>query len=219
MKNRGLIIKIILYLFPILILLGIGAYVGLTSKIDNISRQKSREIIDKMVVLPEWDYNEEKINKTLNTISNIKPYIIKKLQDKDVKIKFAKDGKDPVFKDKIVENKVAAGFYNYRDRVIYYRLDTMSDSLPRVEYHEIGHAVDFVLLEQISGSQEFIDIWSKEAKRLTTLDYYNSSSQEYFAYSFTLYTLDRTLESKEKFKKLAPLTYEFMENIINSLKE
>ncbi|WP_353894007.1 hypothetical protein PRVXH_000780 [Proteinivorax hydrogeniformans] len=107
---------------------------------------------------------------------------------------------------------------NYRLAVV--RLDV--DNATCVTFHEIGHLVDYFLLEDISNTEKFEDICSQEATKLFNccscdLSYYTDNCSEYFAESFAAFFLSR--ESKRKympncsveFEEIAPQTSNFFE--------
>ncbi len=115
-----------------------------------------------------------------------------------------------------LEDVYDSGVTNTVGLTVYYRtriyLQNNSFSIDFCTIHEIGHALDFIQ-NFISYSEEWINIYEKEAKNSGLATYFTSSSSEYFAETFQSCFL-----SPEIVKENAPLSYEFMIDFINQYK-
>lgn len=94
-------------------------------------------------------------------------------------------------------------FPNYEG---YTRIWSSSRGGAGVLIHEIGHAYDFALAK-ISRTDEFKQIYEREAKRLFPFGWlYSSNEDEYFAESFKIY-----LKHPRWLKIFAPKTFSYFE--------
>lgn len=117
---------------------------------------------------------------------------------------------------KIGEN--SAGTYNSVSRHINI-LDRYKNDM-RVIIHEISHGISFNAAGQgkiLHNDKKWIDIWEKEWKN-TNL-YGGTNPCEGFAESFTAFACGSSLHFTEDLKETRPLSYEYMENLINNLPE
>ncbi|WP_409973247.1 anthrax toxin lethal factor-related metalloendopeptidase [Bacillus sp. Bva_UNVM-123] len=81
-----------------------------------------------------------------------------------------------------------------------------------LELHELAHSIDGIIKNHVSTSAAFQTIWNSEKEKLFSGEsYFLRYSEEYFAEAFALYYRDQ--ESRNRLKKLAPLTYQFIESI------
>jgi len=81
-----------------------------------------------------------------------------------------------------------------------------------LELHELAHSIDGMIKNQLSSSSSFQAIWNAEKGRLFPKeDYFIQYPEEYFAECFALFYRDP--DSRKKLKKLAPLTYQYIESI------
>jgi Pro-Pro endopeptidase len=75
--------------------------------------------------------------------------------------------------------------------------------------HETFHTLDKVILNRISSSREFQDIWREEAKRLFPITgYYQNYSEEYFAECLAYYYHNES--TRKSLKEKAPKSYSFV---------
>ena len=115
-----------------------------------------------------------------------------------------------------LEDVYESGVTNTVGLTVYYRariyLQNNSFSIDYCTIHEIGHALDFIQ-NFISYSEEWTEIYEKEAKNSGLAKYFTSSSSEYFAETFQSCFL-----SPDKVKEKAPLSYEYMMKFIEQYK-
>lgn len=71
-----------------------------------------------------------------------------------------------------------------------------------LELHEIAHAIDAFVLDDISAGKAWSDVHRKERTSLFGNDPYYVYPEEYFAEAFAMYYLDG--ESRSKLRRLAP---------------
>ena len=81
-----------------------------------------------------------------------------------------------------------------------------------LELHELAHSIDEILKNQLSSTRAFYSVWNSEKRKLFPKEeYFHHYPEEYFAEVFALFYRDK--DSRDKLKKSAPLTYQFIENI------
>ncbi|MBP2242277.1 hypothetical protein J2Z40_002851 [Cytobacillus eiseniae] len=81
-----------------------------------------------------------------------------------------------------------------------------------LELHELAHSIDSILKKHISSTATFNSIWNAEKDRLFSNEkYFITYREEYFAEAFALYYRDD--HSRDRLKKLAPSTYQFIKNV------
>ena len=106
-----------------------------------------------------------------------------------------------------------AGVTVYYKNLIYF--EDRQSAINISVAHEVGHAIDQTL-GFISSSEEFINIYNQEKNNFVEVGGSGSqargSSLEYFAESVQQY-----IYHGDSLKKNTPLTYQFIENAINSL--
>lgn len=81
-----------------------------------------------------------------------------------------------------------------------------------LELHELAHSIDSILKKHASSSNAFTAIWNIEKGSLFPNEkYFLNYREEYFAEAFALYYRDD--HTRAKLKKLAPLTYQYIESL------
>ena len=89
--------------------------------------------------------------------------------------------------------------------------------------HELGHAIDGVTHFDLSGTEEFYQIYNEEVQNFTLTDEYNienlknnsniNSTWEYFATSFAAY-----MQHNDNLNLYCPKTYNYINNFIYNIK-
>jgi Pro-Pro endopeptidase len=77
-----------------------------------------------------------------------------------------------------------------------------------LELHELAHSIDRYVFGEISGSEEFINIWEKEHDQLFPGNNYFLYPEEYFAEIFGMYYLNN--DTKALLREKAPETFKFI---------
>lgn len=195
------------------------------------SNQDNHSLVNDVVVLPQTDYNKTEAGKMIDHLSLIPASMLKGLKDNGVKIKLV-NGKitdEPEFSQyKGVTPRGWEGTGLTWDDVpgvssnivivrIGYSDKGKGHNGQNLEIHEAFHAIDRLVLNNISSSTAFTDIWKKESGVDYKGDGYVSAySTEYFAETATLYLYsDKT---RSHLKKDMPLTYEFLDKLFSNAK-
>ncbi|MBH9841219.1 hypothetical protein FE578_18260, partial [Clostridioides difficile] len=76
--------------------------------------------------------------------------------------------------------------------------------------HETAHAIDHIVLNDISKSAQFKQIFAKEGRSLGNVNYLGVYPEEFFAESFAYYYLNQ--DTNSKLKSACPQTYSFLQN-------
>ncbi|MCM3703189.1 anthrax toxin lethal factor-related metalloendopeptidase [Paenibacillus macerans] len=188
--------------------------------------EDNQSLVDDIVVLPKEDYNKSDAGKMLSRLSEIPASLLEGLKDNGVKIKLV-NGKitdEPEFaqykgvtprgweKTGLTWDDVPGVSMNVVIVRIGYSNKGKGHNGQNLELHETFHAIDRIVLNNISSSLEFTEIWQKEANNDYSGDGYLSAySNEYFAETSTLYFYSE--ETKKKLKEDMPLTYEFLDKL------
>lgn len=183
-------------------------------------------LLDNLIVLVDKTYDQDEVHNIISRISNISHPILKGLVDDRVTIRLINEPitDDPNFSylkgvtprgwegtGKTWDDIPGAGGNPTIIRVGYSEKGKGHGTI-NLELHEIGHAADGWVFEDVSKSDEFKSIWKKEVSNLFKADsYFNSYSEEYFAEVFAMYFLNDS--EKEKVRKSAPRTYDFFNKL------
>ena len=192
----------------------------------NLAHAKNT-LSNQLIVLPQSNYNEKLANAMISRIERIPAPILKTLADKGVKIKLTNDiitnepelrylkGVTPRgWEDTGLTWDDAPGVseQNVVVRIGYSKKGQGHNSF-NLEIHETMHAVDRFVFNTVSDSQQFKDIFNKEAVLNYNDNYVSAYPNEYFAESASLYVYNDA--TREQLKKDAPLTYDFMKKLFN----
>ncbi|WP_339318731.1 hypothetical protein [Paenibacillus sp. FSL R10-2734] len=192
----------------------------------NLAHAKNA-LSDQLIVLPQSNYNEKLATAMISRIERIPAPILKTLADKGVKIKLTNDiitnepelrylkGVTPRgWEDTGLTWDDAPGVseQNVVVRIGYSKKGQGHNSF-NLEIHETMHAVDRFVFNTVSDSQQFKDIFNKEAALNYNDNYVSAYPNEYFAESASLYVYNDA--TREQLKKDAPLTYDFMKKLFN----
>ncbi|MFD0616034.1 hypothetical protein ACFQZR_01075 [Paenibacillus sp. GCM10027629] len=182
---------------------------------------------DQLVVLPTGDYNVKEAKAMMERLEKIPAPILKTLADKGVKVKLTND---------IITNEPELNYLKgvtprgwegtgltwddvpgVSEKVVVVRIGYSKKghghNSYNLEIHETLHAVDRFVFNNASDSQDFKDIFTKEAASNYHDGYVSAYPAEYFAESASLYLYNDT--TRKELKKNAPLTYDFMDKLFN----
>ncbi|WP_334077186.1 anthrax toxin lethal factor-related metalloendopeptidase [Paenibacillus sanfengchensis] len=190
------------------------------------AEDSSRSLVSDIVVLPQGDYSKNEADIMMSRLSAIPASLLIGLQDNGVKIKLV-NGKitdEPEFAE--YKGVTPRGWENtgltwddvpgVSSNVVIVRIGYSNKGNghngQNLELHETFHAIDRIVLNNVSSSPEFVEIWKKEAGNDYGGDGYVSVySTEYFAETATLYFYsDKT---RQQLKEDMPLTYAFLDKL------
>jgi hypothetical protein len=190
--------------------------------------QADNSLLKDIVILPQGNYNKLEADKMMNHLALIPTQLLQGLKDKHVNIKLV-SGKitdEPEFSQYkgitprgwentgLTWDDVPGVSSNIVIARIGYSDQGKGHNGQNLELHETFHAIDRLVLDNISSSAKFLDIWKKEADVDYKGDGYVSAySTEYFAETATLYLYSE--QTQAKLKKDMPLTYDFMNELFS----
>lgn len=190
--------------------------------------QSGQSVLSQMVVLPTTPYNVKEAQAMIGRLSRIPEPILKSLNDKGVKIILTNDIITNVPELNYLKGVTPRGWektgltwddvpgVSEKDVVarIGYSQQGKGHNSFNLEIHETMHAVDRFVFNTISDSQEFKDIFNKEADVNYKGDgYFSVYPVEYFAETASLYVYNAT--TREHLKETTPLTYQFMDKLFH----
>ncbi|GIP28567.1 Pro-Pro endopeptidase [Paenibacillus sp. J23TS9] len=185
-------------------------------------------IMDQLVVLPTGNYNVKEANAMMDRLERIPAPILKTLNDKGVKIILTND---------IITNEPELNYLKGQTPRGWEGTGLTWDDVPGVsekdvvvrigyskkgkghnsfnlEIHETMHAIDRFVLNNASDTQEFKNIFNKEASVTYGNDGYMSVYPvEYFAEAASMYVYNET--TRNELKENTPLTYDYMDKLFN----
>lgn len=192
----------------------------------SLASEDSVMLIKELVVLPKGSYNKVEANAMMKRLSSIPPAILQELKNHDVKIKLV-NGKitdEPEFADYkgvtprgwegtgLTWDDVPGVSFDVVIARIGYSNKGKGHNGQNLELHETFHAIDRIVLDDISSSSAFQHIWKHEAKIDYDRDGYVSIyPAEYFAETATLYFYSE--KTRNRLKDRMPLTYEFLDQL------
>lgn len=184
--------------------------------------EKLTTILTHLIKLPEDEYDAKEADNMINRISKIDYVLLEALYHKGVTIHLTNTnvtglkefahlrGKVPRGWEelgKTWDDVVGVGGRNVAAKIGYSNPGTHHDCI-NLELHEIGHSVDYKVLNYISHQELFENIFQEEAALMFTNPYFFKYPDEYFAESFAYYYFSE--ETRQQLKEKAPKTYEFM---------
>ncbi|WP_410769351.1 anthrax toxin lethal factor-related metalloendopeptidase [Fontibacillus sp. BL9] len=191
--------------------------------------ESNNSLVDEIVVLPQGDYSKAEADKMMNRLALIPSSLLQGLKNNGVKIKLV-NGKitdEPEFAQ--YKGVTPRGWENtgltwddvpgVSSNVVIARIGYSNKGKghngQNLELHETFHAIDRIVLNNVSSSSDFIEVWKQEANNDYEGDGYVSVySTEYFAETATLYFYsDKT---RNHLKEDMPLTYEFLDKLFSS---
>ncbi|MWV46107.1 hypothetical protein GRF59_21020 [Paenibacillus sp. HJL G12] len=209
----------------ILAVLIIIALIGVFPK-NEVHAQDST--INQLVVLPTGNYNVKEANAMIGRLERIPAPVLKALNDKGVKIILTNDIITNEPELKYLKGQTPRGWEgtgltwddvpgvsekNVVVRIGYSKKGKGHNSY-NLEIHETMHAVDRFVFNNASDTQEFKDIFNKEAGVNYNNDGYMSVYPvEYFAEAASMYLYNET--TQKELKESTPLTYDYMDKLFN----
>ena len=188
------------------------------------------EIINKLVILPDTDYDQLEAEKMIQRVANIPVEFLTDLLAMDMRIIFVNNiiTEEPGLESLkeltprgwedigLTWDEVPGVFFGISKIVIVrigYSDFGSGHDYQNLELNLIARIINNDILDSISYSDEFIDIHEQEYQNLqSNLKYLN----DYFAESFVYYYLND--ETRSQLKEKAPLTFQFFENILEHKK-
>jgi len=204
----------------VIVLIILASSIKISLKRNENNKQLAVDYANKLVLIQDKDYNEDIIDGIRSRLSQVPTDYLKVLYDKQVYIEtfngpltshqvflmniYLKDNKD--------YNKDTVGLF-LGDKILL-RID--KEYFPGTEIHEVGHAVDNILFNNISNSDEFKDLFEDEGNKLFSdrQQYFIKNPQEYFAECFNYYYYGYT--TRKDLKNKAPKTYKFIKTLENN---
>lgn len=185
-------------------------------------------LLKDIVVFPQGDYDKLEADRMLDHLALIPATLLQGLKDNRVQIKLitGKITDEPEFSQ--YKGITPRGWENsgltwddipgVSSNIVIVRIGHSDKgkghNSQNLELHETFHAIDRLVLNNISSSIRFEEIWKREANVNYKGDNYVSTySTEYFAEAATLYLFNA--ETQAQLKKDMPLTYEFMKDLFS----
>ncbi|SED15297.1 S-layer homology domain-containing protein [Paenibacillus sp. GP183] len=178
--------------------------------------------ISQLIELPASSYNKQEADSMISRIKQFQPNILARLVQNGVKIRLitGKLTDEPEYRQlkgvtprgwegtgKTWDDIPGVGGKPVILRIGYSDSGHEHGSL-NLELHETSHAIDINVFNNISQGTGFTQLFKKEAKLLFPANaYMDSYSEEYFAESSCMFVY--SLETRNKIKRVAPLTYAF----------
>lgn len=206
--------------------LAMALFLGMNLLTAQVYADNSQNLVEDIVVLPQGDYKKAEADKMMDRLSAIPSTLLQGLKDQGVKIKLV-SGKitdEPEFAQ--YKGVTPRGWENtgltwddvpgVSSNVVIVRIGYSNKGKghngQNLELHETFHAIDRIVLNNVSSSADFLDVWKKEANNDYAGDGYVSVySTEYFAETATLYFYsDKT---RSHLKEEMPLTYDFLDKL------
>ncbi len=191
-----------------------------------VSAESNNSLINDIVVLPQGEYNKTDAGKMMNRLALIPSSLLQGLKDNDVKIKLVTGKITDEAEFAQYKGVTPRGWENtgltwddvpgVSSNVVIARIGYSNKGKghngQNLELHETFHAIDRIVLNNVSSSSDFMEIWKKEANNDYKGDGYVSVySTEYFAETATLYFYsDKT---RKHLEEDMPLTYEFLDKL------
>lgn len=201
-------------------------FLGMNLLTAQVYADSSHDLVGDIAVLPQGDYKQSEADKMLDRLSQIPSTLLQGLKDQGVKIKLV-NGKitdEPEFAQ--YKGVTPRGWENtgltwddvpgVSSNVVIVRIGYSNKGKghngQNLELHETFHAIDRLVLNNVSSSPEFLDVWKKEANNDYEGDGYVSVySTEYFAETATLYFYSE--KTRNHLKETMPLTYDFLDKL------
>lgn len=186
------------------------------------------ENVQKLIYVPYEDFNEREAIDMIEHIHHIHPHILQKAVDEGLKIKLFQGKLTEQSELIVLEGKIPRG-YSKADpswdfvpgigggQVVYAKIGHSEFGKGHgsiaLELHEFAHSLDKFVFSYARNDPFFLAAWKKEAKKLfPNATYFQRFPEEYFAESLAFYYYSS--ESREQLRKKAPMTYEYLENLI-----
>lgn len=193
----------------------------------DIENEKVRELLGKLIILPEGEYDKSDARGMIKRISKIHPDILDGLIKNNVKIKLftGKLTDEPAFSHlsgitpRGWENSGltwddvpgTGGTFLVAAKIGHSRYGSGHGSI-NLELHEVAHSVDRKVFGLIRHKVKYQKIWKNEAPILFPgKDYFLDYPEEYFAECFAMYYLNE--KTRSELQKKAPKTFEYIKEL------
>ncbi|MBB3905793.1 MULTISPECIES: anthrax toxin lethal factor-related metalloendopeptidase [Anoxybacillaceae] len=186
----------------------------------------SYSLLRNMVILPDGPFNQVEAKKMVSTLARIDGDLLQKMADKQIYIKLFNGKLTDEPSARSLRGKVPRGYMallTWDDvpgmggsRLVLVKIGHSDKGKGHgsinLELHELAHSVDYIVLNDIHETPDFLAIWREEAERLFPGQYYFLDyPEEYFAEAFAYYYHNN--ETRAHLQRLAPKTYEFMQQL------
>lgn len=189
-------------------------------------------LMSELVIVPDGDYDVAEANAMIERLAKIPLPLLEGLIEKGVNIKLVSG--------KITDEPEFAKYKGVVPRG-WEKTELTWDDVPGVsvdvvivrigfseqnkvhrsfnlEMHETLHAIDRFVLDEVSSSAEFKEVWKKEvAVKYKNDGYVSVYPAEYFAETATLYLFNE--ETRADLEKNMPLTYQFFDELFSNLEK
>lgn len=187
-------------------------------------------IMDKLIVLPNESYDVNEANRMISRLNKIPSPILQKLAENKVKIILSNTNITEVKEYEYLKGVTPRGWEGTGktwDDVpgaggkpvvarIGYSDPGEAHGAVNLELHETAHAIDKYVFNDVSSSESYKTMWKQEVKNVFGDNpYFVNYPEEYFAETFAMYYVNE--EQNLKLKEKAPLTYEFIKNLENTI--
>lgn len=203
----------------------IGAF---PAKAAHAEETDAYSFINSLIVLPTTSYDTKEAQAMIGRIERIPAPALKTLNDKGIKIILTNDIITNVPELNYLKGVTPRGWektgltwddvpgVSERDVVVRigYSKKGKGHNSYNLEIHETMHAVDRFVFNTVSSTQEFKDIFNKEASVNYKGDgYFSVYPEEYFAEAATMYVYNDY--TRKQLKESTPLTYAFFDKLFN----
>lgn len=196
-----------------------------TASINN-NANINNDILEKLIFLPENDYDEHAARQMINRIFNIDHIILEKLVEEGVKIKLTTTNVADVEEYQHLKGVTPRKYKNTNitwddisgagGNPVVARIGSTDHGSINLELHETAHAIYIYLIKDYSIKSELHNIKKLEVDKLFPYSLYlQDYTDEYFAETFAMFHLDD--ETNRELKEKAPLTYELIKELPNKI--
>ncbi|CCL27158.1 zinc metalloprotease Zmp1 [Clostridioides difficile] len=199
--------------------------VPVSAHADSTTIQQNKDTLSQIVVFPTGNYDENEANAMVNRLANIDGKYLNALNQNNLKIKLLSgmltDEKEYAYLKGVVpkgwegtgktwDDVPGLGGSTVALRIGFSNKGKGHDAI-NLELHETAHAIDHIVLNDISKSAQFKQIFAKEGRSLGNVNYLGVYPEEFFAEAFAYYYLNQ--DTNSKLKSACPQTYSFLQNL------
>ncbi|HBG4502561.1 TPA: zinc metalloprotease Zmp1 [Clostridioides difficile] len=199
--------------------------VPVSAHADSTTIQQNKDTLSQIVVFPTGNYDKNEANAMVNRLANIDGKYLNALKQNNLKIKLLSgkltDEKEYAYLKGVVpkgwegtgktwDDVPGLGGSTVALRIGFSNKGKGHDAI-NLELHETAHAIDHIVLNDISKSAQFKQIFAKEGRSLGNVNYLGVYPEEFFAESFAYYYLNQ--DTNSKLKSACPQTYSFLQNL------
>lgn len=199
--------------------------VPVSAHADSTTRQQNKDTLSQIVVFPTGNYDENEANAMVNRLANIDGKYLNALNQNNLKIKLLSgmltDEKEYAYLKGVVpkgwegtgktwDDVPGLGGSTVALRIGFSNKGKGHDAI-NLELHETAHAIDHIVLNDISKSAQFKQIFAKEGRSLGNVNYLGVYPEEFFAEAFAYYYLNQ--DTNSKLKSACPQIYSFLQNL------